>query len=74
MTLLTGKLANGLLGLSLPFFAFIGALRLGKPSSFSAKRFDGERKLLASEKRFGAHCQARMERLRGRLSGMTSIH
>lgn len=74
MSLLKGKLATGLLGLPLPFFAFVGAIRLGKPSSFWARRFYGEKKLAASEKRFGAHYQARMERLRGRLSGMTSIH
>ena len=73
-TLLKGKLATGLVGLPLPFFAFIGAIRLGKPSSFWAKRFYGEKKLAAAEKRFGERYQARMERLRGRLSGMTSIH
>ena len=73
-TLLKGKLATGLLGLPFPFFAVVGATRIGKPSSFWAMRFYGGRKLAKAEKRYGEHYQARMERLRGRLSGMTSIH
>ena len=69
--LLKGKLATGLLGIPLPFFAFVGAIRLAKPSSFWAKRFYNERKISAASSRFGAHYQERMERIRDRLSGIS---
>ena len=77
VALLKGKLVTGLVGLPIPIFATVGALRLAKPSSFWARRFyrgKREKKMVSSSKRFGERYRARLERLRGRLSGMSSIH
>lgn len=43
--LLAGRLVIGLLGLIIPFLGLVGAIRLGHPSSFWARRFYGERKV-----------------------------
>jgi hypothetical protein len=67
--LLKGKLATGLISLPLPLVALVGAVRLGKPESFWAKRFYSGRKLAKSEERFGARYVARRERLRNLVSG-----
>jgi hypothetical protein len=67
--LLKGKIATGLISLPLPMVAFIGAVRLAKPSSFWARRFYSGRKMARAEGRFGEHHRARQERLRDLFSG-----
>lgn len=62
--LLKGKIATGLVGLPMPFFGLVGAIRLAKPSSFWARRFYGPGKLEKARTRFGARHDARRERLR----------
>jgi len=67
--LLKGKIETGLISLPVPLIAFVGAIRLAKPSSFWARRFYSERKMARAEERFGERHLARRERLRDLFSG-----
>jgi hypothetical protein len=67
--LLKGKIATGLISLPVPMIAFVGAVRLARPSSFWARRFYSGRKMARSEERFGERHLARRERLRDLFSG-----
>ncbi|SES16091.1 hypothetical protein SAMN05216199_2271 [Pedococcus cremeus] len=67
--LLKGKIATGLIGLPIPFVALVGAIRLGTPTSFWARRFYSDQKLHRSAERFGPAYRARRERLRDLVSG-----
>ena len=62
--LLKGKLVTGLVGLPIAGISLIGAIRLAKPSSFWARRFYSEAKMVRASERFGDEYQARQERLR----------
>ena len=50
----------------MPFFSYIGALRLAKPESFWARRFYGEKKLARAARRH-ARYEGRRLALRDRL-------
>lgn len=67
--LLKGKLATGLVALPVPLVGLIGAIRLAKPSSFWARRFYADRKMVTATARFGERHTARRERLRDLFSG-----
>jgi len=67
--LLKGKIATGLIGLPVPLIAFVGAIRLAKPSSFWAQRFYSEPKMARAGERFDERHLARQERLRDLFSG-----
>ncbi|GED08772.1 hypothetical protein [Cellulosimicrobium cellulans] len=68
---LKGKLVTGLLGVVVPVVAFVGAVRLAKPSSFWARRRYARRphRLARAQARFGARYQARRERVRTLVGG-----
>jgi hypothetical protein len=67
--LLKGKIATGLISLPVPLIAFVGAVRLARPSSFWARRFYSGPKMARSQERFGERHLARRERLRDLFSG-----
>ena len=67
--LLKGKIATGLISLPVPLIAFVGAIRLAKPSSFWARRFYSEPKMARAGERFDERQLARRERLRDLFSG-----
>jgi len=67
--LLKGKIATGLISLPVPLIAFVGAIRLAKPSSFWARRFYSEPKMARAQKRFDERHLARQECLRDLFSG-----
>jgi hypothetical protein len=67
--LLKGKVATGLIALPVPAIAFLGAVRLAKPSSFWARRFYSGPKMARAQERFGDRHRARQERLRDFFSG-----
>lgn len=69
--ILKGKLATGLIGIVVPLVAFVGAVRLAKPSSYWARRRYARhpRRLERSDARFGPAYRARQERLRTVLGG-----
>jgi len=67
--LLKGKIATGLISLPVPLIAFVGAIRLAKPSSFWARRFYSQPKMARAEERFGERHLARREHLRDLFSG-----
>ena len=67
--LLKGKIATGLISLPIPLIAFVGAIRLAKPSSFWARRFYSEPKMARANERFGERHLARREHLRDLFSG-----
>jgi hypothetical protein len=52
-----------------PLIAFVGAVRLAKPSSFSARGFYSQRKMARAGERFGERHLARQEHLRDLFSG-----
>ena len=62
--LLKGKLVTGLVGFVVPIVALVGAIRLGKPSSFWARRFYSETKMARASARFGDKYRARQDRIR----------
>lgn len=66
--LLKGKLVIGLLGLVIPVLGLVGAIRLGHPSSFWARRFYRERKMGTASARH-ERMVVRRERIRDRFSG-----
>jgi hypothetical protein len=70
VTLLKGKIFFGIAGLLVPFFSFVGALRLAKPGSPWARwRYrDGSRRLARAEARY-ARLQARYQRWQDRIGG-----
>lgn len=74
VAVLKGKLATGLIGIVVPVVAFVGAVRLAKPSSFWARRRYTARphRLARAEERFGPRYRARQERLRTLLGGKVS--
>ena len=72
LTMLKGKPITGLIGLPVPFFAYVGAIRLAKPSSFWAKRWYGPKKMARAEKRFADNRSQRLvQDLRERFSPAT---
>jgi len=66
--LLKGKIATGLIGLPIPLLALVGAVRLAQPSSFWARRFYAERKMVTAVRRHQRTLRQR-DRLRDLLSG-----
>ncbi|MFI7063847.1 hypothetical protein ACIBL3_22865 [Kribbella sp. NPDC050124] len=66
---LKGKLATGLIGIVVPVVAFVGAVRLAKPSSVWALHRYGGRKEERSRNRFGATYDKRWNRVRDLLGG-----
>ncbi|QJW36763.1 hypothetical protein [Cellulosimicrobium protaetiae] len=71
LCVLKGKLATGLVGIVVPVVAFVGAVRLAKPSSPWARRRYARRphRLARAQERFGARYQARWERVRTLVGG-----
>jgi hypothetical protein len=69
---LKSKLPTGLIGIVVPLVAFVGAVRLAKPSSVWARRRYGDRKLDRARRRFGAAYEHRWDRLRDLVGG--SLH
>ena len=67
--IIKGKLTTGLIGIVVPIVAFIGALRLAKPSSVWARRRYSDAKLHRAQHRFGPAYQMRHDRLRDLLGG-----
>ncbi len=67
--LLKGKLITGLIGLPMPSFSVIGAIRLAKPSSFWAKRFYDEKKMARAQERFAHLEHKRLDALKDKLAG-----
>jgi hypothetical protein len=67
--LLKGKIVTGLISLPVPLVAFVGAVRLARPSSFWARRFYSGRKMDRARERFGERHLARREHLRDLFSG-----
>lgn len=69
--LLKGKVLTGVLGVFLPFVGWIGAVRLGKPTSwFAKKRYPvSSRRAVRSAKRFGPAYVARWNRLKDIVGG-----
>lgn len=67
--LLKGKLATGVLGVVVPFIAFIGVLRLAKPTSWWARHRYKPKKLARAHERFGPRRTARYDRVRDLLGG-----
>jgi hypothetical protein len=70
LAIIKGKRLFGLLGILVPFFSLIGALRLATPDSAWARRFykPGGRKLAKSEARW-ARTAARRQRVRNAVAG-----
>jgi hypothetical protein len=66
--LLKGKIVTGLLGLVVPVLGLVGAIRLGHPESFWARRFYGEPKVTEASSRHDRMVRRR-ERLRDAFSG-----
>ncbi|MFE6236107.1 hypothetical protein [Cellulosimicrobium sp. NPDC057862] len=68
---LKGKLATGLVGIVVPVVAFVGAVRLAKPSSPWARRRYARQphRRARAQARFGARYQARWERVRTLVGG-----
>jgi hypothetical protein len=68
---LKGKLATGVVGIVVPVVAFVGAVRLAKPTSPWARRRYARRphRLARAKARFGARYQARWERVRTLVGG-----
>jgi hypothetical protein len=66
---LKSKLATGLVGIVVPIVAFVGAVRLAKPSSVWARRRYGDRKLTRARQRFGAAYEQRWDRIRDLVGG-----
>jgi hypothetical protein len=71
VTVLKGKLAFGLMGLFIPVFSLVGAIRLAKPDSPWAKWRYAKRptKLARAQRRYGERRQHRMDRIRDLLGG-----
>ncbi len=67
--IIKGKLTTGLIGIVVPVVAFIGALRLAKPSSVWARRRYSGAKLNRAQHRYGPAYQVRHDRLRDLLGG-----
>lgn len=69
--ILKGKLATGLVGIVVPVVAFVGAVRLAKPTSPWARRRYAQRphRLARAQARFGARYRARWERVRTLVGG-----
>ena len=67
--IIKGKLTTGLIGIVVPIVAFIGALRLAKPSSVWARRRYSGAKLNRAQHRYGSAYQLRHDRLRDLLGG-----
>lgn len=67
--IIKGKLTTGLIGIVVPIVAFIGALRLAKPSSVWARRRYSGAKLNRAQHRFGSAYQLRHDRMRDLLGG-----
>ncbi len=67
--MLKGKLVTGLVGLPMPIFGLVGAIRVAKPSSFWAKRFYDEKKMAKSEARFAAKDYKRLNKVKDKLAG-----
>jgi hypothetical protein len=55
MCFMKGRIMLGVLGLFVPAFALIGAVRLGQPSSPWARRRYSERRLARAQARFASH-------------------
>jgi hypothetical protein len=69
LCMLKGKPITGLIGLPVPFFAYVGAIRLAKPSSFWARRWYGPKKMARAEERFADNRSQRLvQDLRERFS------
>lgn len=69
LCMLKGKPITGLIGLPVPFFAYVGAIRLAKPSSFWARRWYGPKKMARAEARFADNRSQRLvQDLRERFS------
>ena len=67
--ILKGKLATGIIGVVVPFVAYVGAARLAKPgSSWAQRRYTG-RRLERAQRRFGPAYEARHNRWRDLLGG-----
>jgi hypothetical protein len=65
ITALKGKMTTALVGLPMPLFSFVGALRLARPDSFWARRFYRKRpKKRERAQRRQARLLARRDRLR----------
>jgi len=64
-----GKLATGLIGIVVPMVAFVGAIRLAKPSSAWARRRYSGKKLDRARRRFDLAYHARRDRLRDLIGG-----
>ncbi|MGN7701307.1 hypothetical protein [Cellulosimicrobium sp. 22601] len=71
--ILKGKLATGLVGIVVPVVAFVGAVRLAKPTSPWARRRYAHRphRRARAQARFGARYRARWERVRTLVGGRT---
>lgn len=69
LTMLKGKPITGLIGLPVPFFAYVGAIRLAKPTSFWARRWYGPKKMARAQARFADNRSQRLvQDLRERFS------
>jgi hypothetical protein len=72
LTMLKGKPITGLIGLPVPFFAYVGAIRLAKPTSFWARRWYGPKKMARAQARFADNRSKRLvEDLRDKFSPAT---
>jgi hypothetical protein len=66
--LLKGKVATGLIGIAVPGLGLIGAIRLGHPTSYWAKRFYSPKKIERAERRYEKYVDRR-ERMRDLVGG-----
>jgi lysyl-tRNA synthetase class 2 len=65
ITLLKGKFWTALLGIMIPFFVFVGAIRLARPRSvWSRWRYEARPKRMARAERRDARWHGRIERFR----------
>ena len=68
ITLLKGKFWTALLGVMIPFFVFVGAIRLARPRSvWSRWRYEARPKRMARAERREARWHGRMDRFRIRM-------
>jgi hypothetical protein len=70
MCFMKGRILLGVLGLFVPAFALIGAVRLGQPSSPWARRRYSERRLARAQARFASH--RRLARWRHRVTDVVT--
>ncbi|MEU4287331.1 hypothetical protein AB0E63_03845 [Kribbella sp. NPDC026596] len=69
---LKGKLPTGLIGIVVPVVAFVGAVRLAKPTSVWALHRYTDRKLERAQRRFGPIYNKRWNQIRDKLGGGVS--